>query len=154
MTDGMQAASVGLIVEKYFPFTLGVFGFFTNAFWLRFALLDHPEWGNRLLDRVIQATSVGVAFWGIAITLLIGMESKPILQTLKKVGYFRVVVNYFSEALLATLLLLSLSVLLEPLSRKFSPVVVSSLWIAIGAWSLVTTFRTYATLRKVLVRME
>jgi hypothetical protein len=154
VSDGTQAPSVGLILEKYIPVTLGVFGFFVNAFWIKFALLDHPEWGNRLLDRVIQAASVGVAFWGIAITLFIGMESKPIFQTLRKLGYLRLIVNYFWEALLSTLLLLSLSVLLEPLSKKFSPLVLSSLWIALGVWALVTTFRTYMTLRKILVRVE
>jgi hypothetical protein len=57
-------------------------------------LVAHPDWGNRLLDRVIQSASVGVAFWGIAITLFIGMESKTIVVTLRKLGYFGVVVRY------------------------------------------------------------
>jgi hypothetical protein len=146
--------SLGFALEQYGPLTLGALGFLGNALWFRFALLDHPEWGNRLLDRVIQAASVGVAFWGIAITLFIGMESKPIVETLRRLGYFGVVVRYFSEALFATFLLLAVSVLLEPLSTQLSAVTLSSAWIALGVWAIATTLRTYVMLTKILTRME
>lgn len=154
MTERERQLSLGLVVERYSPIALGVLSFLANTLWFRFALLNHPEWGNRLLDRVIQAASVGVAFWGIAITLFIGMESRPIVENLKRLGYFRVVVRYFCEALFATFLLLSLSVLLEPLSRQLSPTTLSSLWIAVGVWTLVATFRTYTILSKILTRIE
>jgi hypothetical protein len=146
--------SPGLIFEQYGPLALGVLTVIGNTVVLRFALLDHPDWGNRLLDRVIQAASVGVAFWGIAITLFIGMESKPIVETLRQLGYFGLIVRYFSEALIATFLLLSLSVLLEPLSKQLPPIELSSLWLAFGVWSLATTVRTYVLLTKILTRME
>ena len=154
MTDREREFSLGLFIEQYSPLALGALGFLGNTFWFRFALLDHPEWANRLLDRVIQAASVGVAFWGIAITLFIGMESKPIVETLRKLGYFGMVVRYFCEALFATFLLLALSVLLEPLSAQLSAVTLSSAWIALGIWALLTTLRTYVMLTKILIRME
>ncbi len=154
MTERERAPSPGLVFEQYGPLVLGALSFLGNIFWFRFALLDHPEWGNRLLDRVIQAASVGVAFWGIAITLFIGMESKPIVETLRKLGYFSLVVRNLFEALFATFLLLSLSVLLEPLSRRLSAVTLSSVWIALGVWALMTTLRTYVMLSKILARME
>jgi hypothetical protein len=146
--------SLGLIFEQYGPLAFGVLTAIGNTVVFRFALLDHPDWGNRLLDRVIQAASVGVAFWGIAITLFIGMESKPIVGNLKKLGYFGLIVRYFSEALIATFLFLTLSVLLEPLSKRFLPIVLSSLWLAFGVWALATTIRTYVLLTKILTRME
>jgi hypothetical protein len=154
VTQNERGLSFGLVVERYGPLASGMLGFLVNNFWFRFTLLDHPDWGNRLLDRVIQATSVGVAFWGIAITLFIGMESRPLIENLKRLGYFRVVVRYFCEALFATFLLLSLSVLLEPLTRQLSPMMLSSVWIALGVWALVTTFRTYTVFSKILARIE
>lgn len=127
--------------------------FLVNFGWLHFIVADHPDWGNRLLDRVIQAASVGVAFWGIAITLLVGMESKPIISDLKRIGYLRLMVQYFSEALFVTFLLLVISVFLEPLSKEFSGLALTSLWLAAGAWALFATLRSYVALAKTLSRM-
>ena len=145
--------SHGLSMEKYGPIAAGAACFLANSVWLRFVLTDQQDWTNRLIDRVIQATSVGVAFWGIAVTLFIGMESKPIVITLKKLGYFSLVVRYFCESLYATFLLLLLSVLLEPLSRHLWPMGWSSMWVALGVWCLLTTARTFLTLTRVLFRM-
>jgi hypothetical protein len=114
--------------------------------------MDHAEWGNRLLDRVIQATAVGVAFWGIAITLLIGLESKPVVIRLKKVGYFVLVVRYFAESLFACVALLFLSVVLEPLSKLGYTELLSSIWFSLGAWSVITTLRTYVVWTKIISR--
>lgn len=147
-------ASFELNLEKYGPLFVAALCFLGNAVWLRFALVEHGEWSNRLLDRVIQATSVGAAFWGIAITLLIGMESQPIICTIKKLGYFRVLVRYLSEALFASFLLLLLSVLLEPLCKKISPTILTSVWLGLGMWALLTALRTYSALTKLLSRME
>jgi hypothetical protein len=122
-----------------------------NSLWLHFVIIDH-EWGNRLLDRVIQATAVGVAFWGIAITLLIGLESKPVVIRLKRLGYFVLVVRYFAESLFACVALLFLSVVLEPLSKLGSVELLSSTWFSLGAWSVVTTVRTYVVWTKIIYR--
>jgi len=145
---------VGLIAEKYAPLTVGALTFLANIGWFRFALLDHTDWANRLLDRVIQASSVGFAFWGIAITLLIGMESKPVVVTLRKIGYLGFIVRYFSEALFATFFLLVGSALLEPLSKRLWPMGLSSAWLAIAVWALLTTLRSFVTLTNILARLE
>jgi len=79
---------VSLTLERSSGIIGALLSFLANSFWIHFALMDHAEWGNRLLDRVIQATAVGVAFWGIAITLLIMLETKPIVVELKKINYF------------------------------------------------------------------
>jgi hypothetical protein len=154
VTERERGFSAAFFSERFGPLAVGALAFLANSCWFHFVVLEHPDWGNRLLDRVIQAASVGVAFWGIAITLLIGMESKPIVQTLKKLDYFGVVVRYFFEALFATFLLLALSVLFEPLCMRVSTSTLSSVWIALGLWALLTTLRTYVVLAKILVRME
>ena len=105
-----------------------------------------------MLDRVIQASAVGVAFWGIAITLLIGMDAKSVIQRLRKVGYYNLVVKYFGESLFACFSLLTFSVLLEPLIRKFGLGILSSVWIGVGVWTVATTLRTYFVLTDLLLR--
>jgi hypothetical protein len=154
VSESQRASSVGLLSERFVPILGGLACFFANIAWLKFVLTDHSEWGNRLLDRVILASSVGVAFWGIAITLLIGMESKPIVENLKRLRYFGIVVRYFSESLFATLLLLLMSVLLEPLSKEGQAVLLSSVWVGLGAWTLMATVRAYLVLTKMLSRMD
>ena len=154
MSERQRDSSAGLLAERFVPVLGGLVCFWANIAWLKFVLTDHLEWGNRLLDRVIQASSVGVAFWGIAITLLIGMESKPIVENLKKLRYFGIIVRYFSESLFATFLLLLMSVFLEPLSRGGQAVLLSSVWVGFGAWTLMATIRAYLVLTKMLSRMD
>jgi len=137
-------------LERYGPLLAGVLLFLANVTSLDLSVSD-AEWGNRMLDRVIQASVVFVAFWGIAITLLMGMDAKPVIGRLKRLGYFRTVVHYFEESLFASLVLLLVTILLEPLSKKLSPVAVSSIWVGAGVWALLTTVRTYAVLGSLLV---
>lgn len=123
--------------------------FGAEAFWLR-TLLFRADWSNRLLDRVIQASVVGVAFWGIAITLLIGMDAKSLIVRLKRVGYYKLLVSYLGESLFACFVILLLSVVLEPLNGVIKPIILSSLWFGAGAWAAATTFRTFIILIRLL----
>jgi hypothetical protein len=118
---------------------------------MRLALLN-ADWGNRLLDRVIQASAMGAAFWGVAITLLIGMDAKPVVIRLKAVGYYKVVVRYFGECLFATFVLLLLSILLEPLSSRLSPELLTGFWLGAAMWTIAATVRSYVVLANILVR--
>jgi hypothetical protein len=105
-----------------------------------------------MLDRVIQASVVVTAFWGIAITLLMGIDAKPVISRLKRIGYYRFVVQYFEESLFASLFLLLVTIVLEPLSRKVSPIALTSVWLGAGVWALLTAVRTYAVLGSLLTR--
>ncbi|HXA78702.1 MAG TPA: hypothetical protein VNV41_16325 [Candidatus Acidoferrales bacterium] len=151
MTEGAGPRSWKLIAEVYSPVVFGGFGFFMQLWWLKFSLLD-ASWGNRLLDRVIQASAMGTAFWGVAITLLIGMDAKPVVIRLKAVGYYKIVVRYFGECLFATFVLLLLSILLEPLSSRVSPVLLTGFWLGAATWAIATTVRSYVVLANILVR--
>jgi peptidoglycan biosynthesis protein MviN/MurJ (putative lipid II flippase) len=135
----------------YGPGLAGLFVFLGDVICFRFLILQ-ADWGSRLLDRVIQATSIGAAFWGIAITLLIGMDAKPIVIRLKRVGYYRVVIRYFGESLISCFALLLLSIVMEPLD-KLSPSVLSGLWLGAAAWAAATTLRTYLVLAHLLMRV-
>ena len=137
------------LLEKYGPAFGGLLLFLVNLVWVGLST-SNAEWGNRLLDRVIQASAVGVAFWGIAITLLMGMDAKPVIGHLKRLGHYRIVVHYFEESLFSSLSLLFITILLEPLSKKVSPVAMSSFWLGSGAWALLATARTYAVLGRLL----
>jgi hypothetical protein len=138
------------LIERFGPVLAGVSFFFANLLWLGLSVTE-AEWGNRLLDRVIQASVVLAAFWGIAITLLMGMDSKPVIGHLKRLRYYRTLVHYFEESLFASLFLLLVTILIEPLSKKISPTGLSSVWIGAGVWALLTAVRTYAVLGGLLV---
>lgn len=141
------------VLEKYGPVFGGLLLFLANMIWLGFSVSE-ADWGNRMLDRVIQASVVCVAFWGVAITLLMGMDTKPVITRLRRLGYYRTVVHYFEESLFASLVLLLATILLEPLSKRVSPVVVSGVWVGAGVWALLTTVRTYAVLGSLLSHSE
>lgn len=116
-------------------------------------LVIEGEVGQRLVDRVVQASSVGVAFWGIALTLLIGMEAKRIVQRLKKVHYYSLVVAYFTHALFASLVLLVASVSIEVVMGLLDPQLVSSIWLGLSLLALISVGRAYVVLAKILARM-
>ncbi|HET8922082.1 MAG TPA: hypothetical protein VFN26_03695 [Candidatus Acidoferrum sp.] len=139
------------LFEKFGPTIAGVLFFLANLTWVGRSVYG-AEWGNRLLDRVVQVSAVGVAFWGIAITLLMGMDTKPVIGHLRRLDYYRTVIYYFEESLFASLSLLVTTALLEPLSRRFSPVAMTSVWLGAGVWALLTAVRTYAVLGSLLAR--
>jgi hypothetical protein len=151
VTEGDSPKSWKLVAEIYSPIVLGGFVFCSQFWWMRLALLN-ADWGNRLLDRVIQASAMGAAFWGVAITLLIGMDAKPVVIRLKAVGYYKVVVRYFGECLFATFVLLLLSILLEPLSSRLSPELLTGFWLGAAMWTIAATVRSYVVLANILVR--
>ncbi len=101
---------------------------------------------------MIQASAVGAAFWGLTLTLLIMIESKPIVVNLKRVRYFRFVVEYFAESLFACVFLLISSVAIEPLSKKASPELLTSIWMAFVVWVLFSSLRSYRVLTHILYR--
>lgn len=149
MTDA--PTSWKLPAEMYAPLALGAIMFVSEFWGVKFALLD-AGWGNRLLDRVIQASAMGTAFWGIAITLLIGLDTKPVVTRLKTVGYYKIVVRYFGECLFATFVLLLLSILMEPLTSHVSPFLLSASWFGAAVWAVAATVRSYVVLANLLTR--
>jgi hypothetical protein len=151
VSDSGSPRSWKLFAEMHTPVVLGGLVFVSQVSWVKFALLE-ASWGNRLLDRVIQASAVGTAFWGVAITLLIGMDAKPVVARLKAVGYYKVVVRYFGECLLATFALLLLSILMEPLSNRVSPELLSGFWLGTAIWAVAATVRSYVVLANLLLR--
>jgi hypothetical protein len=151
VTESDGPRSWRLATEMYSPLVLGGLVFFSQLWWLKFSLLE-ASWGNRLLDRVVQASAMGAAFWGVAITLLIGMDAKPIVTRLKAVGYYRIVVRYFGECLFATFMLLLFSVLLEPFSNRISSQLLTGFWLGAAIWTIAATVRSYVVLANILVR--
>ena len=139
------------IAEKFGPAVLAVASFFSSVYWLQFAL-GEASWSNRILDRVVNASSAGVMFWGIATTLLIGLDEKQIIQRLRKVGEYHTVVWYFAESLFACLFLLLLSIIVEPLSTNTTAILLSGLWIGACVWAVATVVRTFIGLILILLR--
>jgi hypothetical protein len=139
-----------LLAEMYGPLVLGGLMFLGEAAWLRI-LIFQATWTERLLDHVIQISAVGAAFWGVAITLLIGMDAKRVVGRLRRTGYYRLVVRYFGESLFASFALMLLSVLITPLSPRLSPLLLSGLWLGTAVWAIATAIRTYVVLTNLLI---
>jgi hypothetical protein len=139
------------MVEAYAPIVIGGIVSAFESWEFKFVFLD-ASWGNRLLDRVIQASAMGAAFWGVAITLLIAMDAKVVVVRLKTVGYYKIVVRYFGECLFATFALLLLSMLIEPLSDRVPPALLSALWFGAAVWVVLATVRSYVVLTNLLLR--
>jgi hypothetical protein len=137
------------LAERFGPLACGGIVFLGETALFRISLFQ-AEWSNRLLDRVIQASAVGAAFWGIAITLLIGMDAKRVVGRLRRVGYYKLVVDYFGESLFAAFALMLISILIEPLSHHVSEVLLSGCWLGIAVWATATATRTYFTLTAIL----
>ena len=139
-------------MELYTPLALGAIMFVSEFCEVKFALLNAP-WGNRLLDRVIQASAIGTAFWSVAITLLIALDSKPVVIRLKSGGYYKIVVRNLGECVLVMFVLLLLSIVMEPLSNQFSPVLLSACWFGAAVWAVAAAVRSYVVLADVLLRV-
>ena len=148
MSENETPASGLLVLESFGPIACGMMFFAVDSLWLRIGILD-SDWGGRLIDRVIQASVTGVAFWGVAITLLLGMDSKRIVVRLKRANYFILMVRYFSESLFACLLTVILSVILEPLLKHAD---LTGIWLATCLWALLAVARTFVILSSLLIR--
>jgi len=121
-------------------------------FWYGFFPLSGAPWRNRLLDGVVIAASVLVAYWGTAETLLLGLDTKRVVERLKQQGYWKRLVWYFTEALISGFLLIVCSIALEPVRGHLPDAVLSSLWLGVAAWSSASSIRGYRVLHSLLIQ--
>jgi hypothetical protein len=147
----MRNASAEHWIEKVGPLLLGLLFFGMNLLWWQYALKD-TDVTKSLLDRVVQASSVFVGFWGIAITLLLGMNDNQLVRHLRSTGYYIAIVKYFGEGFLASLVMLALSIVLDPFATIISRLLLSSAWIGVAVWALLTTLRSYVIFTKLITK--
>jgi len=82
--------------------------------------LLNASWKNSMLDKVVAACAIFVAYLGAAVTIFPAVEDKAIFKRLKSWGYYRYLVKYLSEAIWSSVALLGLSLLAVPLPPDWS----------------------------------
>ena len=101
------------------------------------------SWRDRLVDHVIAACSILVAYLLTAATLLPVIEDMPIIKKLRAWGYYRFILRYIGRAAWSAGVLLLLSMAVDPIAsmwpaggkfdRLFSTLWWGSLAFTIGA---------------------
>lgn len=138
-----------LIVERDGPVIVGILAIFTDLRWLHLNII-HQTWTDNLLNRVITAAAIVLTFWGIAVTLLIAMESRQTIVRLKRLGFYVRVVQYFSEGFVASFILLILSILLQPVSGGPRESLWSASWFGCAIWATLAAVRSYLIFSRLL----
>jgi hypothetical protein len=79
------------------------------------------EWKDKLLDQVIAACSIFVAYLLTAATILPAVEEKAIMQKLRSWGYYnKYILSYIGRAAWASGFLLLLSLAVAPLPESLA----------------------------------
>lgn len=113
-----QRPSVGLAVERWGPFALGMTVGMASLkiSWLH---LFAGSWSERLLDRTIGTAAILVAFLVGIVAFLPAIDERPSIRKFKEWGYFAIFVGYLRHAIFATIglivLCIALTVIPEPL---------------------------------------
>ena len=108
--------SVGLAWERALPW-IAALGPWVVTLYLPSAWILNAAWKESLLDKVVSACSIFVAYLATAVTVIPAVEDKSIIRRLKEWGYLRFIVKYLSDALWASGLLLLLCLLAVPLPK-------------------------------------
>jgi hypothetical protein len=118
------------------------------------SILDASQ-SSKIFDDVVGISAIGLGFWSTAATLLLAVEHKSLIRKLKKGPHFRLMVGYIFSAITALAVVLTLTLLgvffgdwikVRPrLDRLFA-----FSWSTALVVALVTTFRAYHILSKVL----
>lgn len=146
---------IGLLLERFLPWACAIAVFLITREKMQVWIL-HADWADKLLDRVVAACSVFVAYLATALTILPAISEKVIIQRLKDWGYFHFLIEYFSGAIWSSSLLLLMSLAVSPISAAFHQSVAvdryySAAWWAVMAFAIIAIFRSIRILIKAVV---
>jgi len=155
VSEQSRQPTIGLIAEQYGPALFAVLIFMANDTWFRFYLGSSSGLGQSSVGPSDPVGLRGSRFLGDRDHTVHRYGVQNDRCDSEKTGILRRGrALCFCEALFATFLLLLGSVIIEPLSGHVSPLALSSAWLAVALWTLLTTLRTFVMLSKILSRME
>lgn len=148
-------ASVALLWEMWAPWVAGAVGFF-GTFWVSGLWILNATWKNPLLDKVVAACAIFVAYLATAVTVIPAIESKSIVKRLKDWGYLRIIVAYLRDAIASSGLLLILSLIAVPVpqwlaSWPYFDRSFSGLWWGVSLFAVASAVRAVRLLIKTLL---
>jgi hypothetical protein len=154
VTDRVPRPSVSLLAELWAPMLLGVSAFVGTAFFAKIWLFGAP-WRDRLIDHVVAACAILVAYLLTAATILPAIDDKAIIQRLRSWGYYEFILQYIGRAAWSAGLLLLLSLAVDPLSSSRPATLnfdrfYSSTWWGTFAYSVAAVYVATRVLLKML----
>ncbi len=117
-------------------------------------LLNAP-WKDSMLDKVVAACSILVAYLATAATIIPALEEKTIVRKLRSWGYFRYIVRYLRDAIVSSglLLIMSLAIVPLPASLTANPTAdraISSAWWGLLALTVASVYRATSIVIKMV----
>ncbi len=104
----------GLLWEILMPWVSGVAGCLF-VIWCPTLWMLGAAWKDSLLDKVVAACSIFVAYLVTVVTVIPAIEEKSIIRRLQDWGYFKFIIRYLRDAVWSTGLLLLLSLAAIPI---------------------------------------
>jgi hypothetical protein len=152
--EGARPSS-GLIWETVWPWVIAAAGGLAAAFLPAMWILN-STWKDSLLNKVVAACAIFVAYLLTAATIIPAIEDKVILSKLRSWGYFRYIVDYLRQAIWSSGALLLISILIDPVPRTITggalfDRVFSAVWWALLLMSIGTVVRATRLLMKMLL---
>lgn len=147
--------SFGLIWESIWPWgvavSAGVAAWLTPSLWIL-----NSSWKDSLLNKVVAACAIFVAYLLTAATIIPAIEDKTIVQKLRDWGYFGYIIGYLRQAIWSSGALLLISILVDPVPKTLTSShsfdrVFSALWWALLALTISTVVRATRLLMKMLL---
>lgn len=131
--------------------SVGVATWFVREMWIL-----NSVWRDALLNKVVAACAIFVAYLLTAATVIPALEDRAILQKLREWGYFGYIIRYLRDAIWASGALLLLSTLVDPLPKVLTSSVLfdrffSAVWWALLAMTICTVVRVTRLLMKMLL---
>jgi hypothetical protein len=143
-----------IATERSYPYILGLGAGLASFTWAGSSILKTCQ-GAKTLDNVFTVSAVALGFWATAATLLLAVEEKSIVKKLKRGPHFRLLVGYVLSAITWQALLMASTLAVTAFSESITQKallsrVITACWIAVLAAGVLTTFRAYHCLGRIL----
>jgi hypothetical protein len=94
---------------------------------------------DRLVDPIITVSTLAVGFLLAVITMLMSMERRGVIQDLKSIGFYNVLLGYLRGSIYAWFVVAGFSILTALVNPQWVVPVVGSPWfrVGFGAWAFI-----------------
>lgn len=148
----MTRDKAALLFEEHWPAVVGflsallplsenIFGIF----------LSHS--GDRLVEKFIDICAIGIGFWATAATILLALETRETVRSLRDLGYYEKIVDYFFSSIIGLSLLLFCSLVFLVAEPPTAPVAVrlyAMMWFMVVTYTSAAIWRAFRILAKLL----
>ena len=146
--------SMGAIIERWYPRVIGFL--FALTYLIFFRDWQIPDSAQNLLLAIVSISAISVGFLATTKSILISIDQKRIIEQLRRVGYYQILVNYIMGAVRWSFALSILSAICLLMDwKQMTPwnQVVLAVWLFVLATALLSCYRVIHIFGK-LLRVE